>query len=1359
MSQYTVEYNILVNTNNAPQALMAFEQAVAPLNAAAKTLQTVANSVAAFNRATKNLTTKPLNIQVNIAAGTEAKLDRLLNKIRQIRQESRTMLAGGTVPMATGGGTRAPRTVATQSAYTAPARRVSTGNMGYRVLGPTPIDVNGVAAIDFLKGMGIAYGIAGAGKMVNDIIKSATEYDNLIQTTKNILRTHDSRTDFARRFSQMESVIRNVGVETKFTAPEVADASKFLAMAGLNVDAIMQSIRPIADIALVGDTQFGETADVVTNIMTAYRKNPSQMRNVADVMTMTFTKSNTTLMEMAEAYKYSAALLSAGGISFEEASGALGVLGDAGIKGSQAGTTMRTIMANIVNPTKKQLKKWDEIGVERIGADGQVRPLRAIFEDLAKSNLYVSDFYQLFHKTAAQGAVSLANSVDKWNEIVTQNFLSDGLASQLADKKKNTIQGLWAQLTSAITEDGMKAFGGVQENIKSILKKGIGWLKSDEAVKLFHDGAKNFMEFTSMMMDSMQQIFSIFSKLGGLWKLYIKFQLWIYPLLTIVRAVKSIALAAKGLALLPVGLGRMIGGFGLGPIMAGASAGRMMASSGSRIVPFAPYNAMTPYYTHGWSQAANPFIWMSNHVPYKRQLVQLSSNETLNKGSVFLSGGMMPLTKGARISAGLVARQGLPTSLTKDQRTALWNKTVKDYRSNNWNTMRQTLSPQEFRQWQKGRMTGSEYAFLRQQHQYEVQQQNNALRQQRQLVGKKAARNWALKRAGGGVLTGLTAAGTGALIGESTDWSSGGILAAGLTTAAGVAAMGGPVGWIGGAAIAVGTLAASWYQSTQETKRAMEALDNYIGSINTYQGLWTGEGASAEARQMRAVYQHNEDLNTLISTRIDLMRELMGMTDGPVDTSGIMLSTDLANTLFSKFDAADSIWGSGDMSNKAIEMSQKFNEGLYARYGGQDRSGWHTGLWSYDGNIYWTGLSGTNYKLNNPDGTSDQHDVATAIATAEGLAIRGSEAQEILSRYSELKRKALWSGQNLSEIQDIATNWENTYGWDASLSRAKADTRPDIWNYSIETVKSWTGEDWAQTYPYVMTLHNMFADRFGNSASFLTAANSYFTGLENNSLDEATIINYIKEMDNGLGMWLVDYTKDNIDNWYRNMGIDPTTGQFSGVSVTDPLTGETRSYTGREAAQAVQGFAEQMLKLIPVLPPNAQQTMIDFQLRIQQLLAFARAGAYDAETMGPPNIGTHRDGEQMTIGDVTWTRTNGMWQAASGPFKLMDDSQFAQYKEDLQPTGNSDNTGPGNGGGGHTHNTPTGSTQDYKNRYKNQAAAPRQIIIKMDSLMNVESIDMTNADNAAVIANVKDQLAQALVDVVADFAASSQNLV
>lgn len=88
--------------------------------------------------------------------------------------------------------------------------------------------------------------------------------------------------------------------------------------------------------------------------MTAYNIAPNQMRNAADIMTNTFTMSNTTLTEIAEAYKYAASLLSAGNVSFEEATAAIGVLGDAGIKGSQAGTTMRTIMANLANPTKNK---------------------------------------------------------------------------------------------------------------------------------------------------------------------------------------------------------------------------------------------------------------------------------------------------------------------------------------------------------------------------------------------------------------------------------------------------------------------------------------------------------------------------------------------------------------------------------------------------------------------------------------------------------------------------------------------------------------------------------------------------------------------------------------------------------------------------------------------------------------------------------------------------------------------------------------------------------------------------------------------------------------------------------------------
>ena len=139
--------------------------------------------------------------------------------------------------------------------------------------------------------------------MVSSVIKQATEYDNIIKTVENILKSHDKKGNFIGRFGGMTRTVRDVGMETNFTVTEVADAAKFLAMAGLDLESINSAIRHIADIALVGDTDLGKTADLVTNIMTAYNIAPERMRNAADVMVNTFTMSNTTLTEIAESYK------------------------------------------------------------------------------------------------------------------------------------------------------------------------------------------------------------------------------------------------------------------------------------------------------------------------------------------------------------------------------------------------------------------------------------------------------------------------------------------------------------------------------------------------------------------------------------------------------------------------------------------------------------------------------------------------------------------------------------------------------------------------------------------------------------------------------------------------------------------------------------------------------------------------------------------------------------------------------------------------------------------------------------------------------------------------------------------------
>lgn len=547
---YVVNYDINVRSQAAIQALNSFQQATNKLQQAGKQLTAFQKKIEAVTNKLNQMSRKAPVLDI-ATSKVNKKLDATIAKLEKIHRLAKKTAAlnvtTGPAPTTSSSSTASSRSrsggviASGKPARTKIKPFAMSGNAVYNTLGHTMIDTGGIGALDFVKGMGIAYGITGLGALIGTTIKEATEYDNLMATARNILGTHDRDKDtFAQRFSQMEHIVRDVGVKTKFTAPQVADAAKFLAMAGFDVEAINKSIAPIADIALVGDTDLGETADVVTNIMTGYGIDPSQVRRAADIMTMTFTKSNTTLLEIAEAYKYSASLLSAGGVSFEEATAAMGILGDAGIKGSQAGTTLRTIMANIVNPTKKQLTNWERIGVSRTDANGRVRPLTEIFQDLQNADLYVDDFYKLFHKTAAQGAVSLAQNVDKWNEIVSANFLSDGIVGKLADEKKNTIQGLWYQMTSAFTETGMQVFEEMNSPIRELLNSTTAWLKTDDAKKALREMGTLTLDIIKFLKEFLFTLIELYNRFGGFVKLWLEWQVRLSAVLIPLRIFRSL---------------------------------------------------------------------------------------------------------------------------------------------------------------------------------------------------------------------------------------------------------------------------------------------------------------------------------------------------------------------------------------------------------------------------------------------------------------------------------------------------------------------------------------------------------------------------------------------------------------------------------------------------------------------------------------------------------------------------------------------------------------------------------------------------------------------------------------------------
>lgn len=570
---YIVNYQINVNSNPALESIRKFQQATAEMEALTKRFDIVAKSIGKVNSALASIKTKPINIQINTSAA-EAGLDRILTKLNNIKSQAKTALGKPlystsdikkldqaissingktiepkanteraissldkliqkieqiksnskiTITASAAGASKGVSGSTTRNTTSTSTRQTGAGRSTYlypstrQVLGPTYANTGTNVAGEMIKGMGIAYGLSSLMSGVTSVFRDASTYDNIAKTTKNILQTHDKGVGFEGRFNEMNQLMRQVGVETKYTAPQVASAGKFLAMAGFNVDQIKHAIRPISDIALVGDTDLGETADVVTNIMTAYEIPAKQMDNTADILTMTFTKTNTTLLELAESFKYAGTVAHQSGLDFETASAAFGVLGDAGIKGSHAGTTLRMMLLNMMNPTKRGQEAWDILGINTKDKNGNLRNLSDILSDLHEKQQTMSagDFSTLINKmfrvTAAPGALALINNVEDVQKTAELNRHSMNLASDLADEKKNTIQGLWYQMTSAFTETGMQGFEQMQGVIRDFLQRMIELMKSTEFATALRNAMDMFLKIANVIVGVFKGIMAVWN--------------------------------------------------------------------------------------------------------------------------------------------------------------------------------------------------------------------------------------------------------------------------------------------------------------------------------------------------------------------------------------------------------------------------------------------------------------------------------------------------------------------------------------------------------------------------------------------------------------------------------------------------------------------------------------------------------------------------------------------------------------------------------------------------------------------------------------------------------------------------------
>lgn len=287
---------------------------------------------------------------------------------------------------------------------------------------------------------------------------------------------------------------RDLGSSTAFSASEVGQGQSFLAMAGFTPDAIHTAMQDMLNLALANDMDLGQTADISSNILSGFGLDSDQMGRVSDVLTATTTRANVDLQMLGESMKYVAPQARAMGLSLEQAAAMAGLLGNVGIQGSQAGTTLRAMMTRLAAPTGAAAGALEELGVNAKDAKGNMRDVPRILADVAKAteNMGNADrasyLKAIFGEEPGAGMAELigqqgAAGIEKFVDILKGSM---GEAAKVAKTRADNIGGDLKGLRSAWEEVGISITdtneGPLRDLIQTItaVTRGVGdWIKQN----------------------------------------------------------------------------------------------------------------------------------------------------------------------------------------------------------------------------------------------------------------------------------------------------------------------------------------------------------------------------------------------------------------------------------------------------------------------------------------------------------------------------------------------------------------------------------------------------------------------------------------------------------------------------------------------------------------------------------------------------------------------------------------------------------------------------------------------------------------------------------------------------------------
>lgn len=256
---------------------------------------------------------------------------------------------------------------------------------------------------------------------------------------------------------KLENLAKEMGRTTKFSSLESAEALSYMGMAGWKTQDMLNGLPGILSLASAGGTDLALTSDIVTDGLTAMGLTAKDTDKFVDIMAATVSNANTNIELMGETLKYVGPVAGSLGIEMDDLSVAIGLMGNAGLKGSQAGTSLRAGLTNLVKPTKEMKNAMEKYGVELVkNADGSVdlmgtmQNLRNVLGELDQTT-QAQALATIFGKEAMSGWASIVNASESdFNKLTEAIANSEGSAKSMADTMMGGAKGALTEMKSAL---------------------------------------------------------------------------------------------------------------------------------------------------------------------------------------------------------------------------------------------------------------------------------------------------------------------------------------------------------------------------------------------------------------------------------------------------------------------------------------------------------------------------------------------------------------------------------------------------------------------------------------------------------------------------------------------------------------------------------------------------------------------------------------------------------------------------------------------------------------------------------------------------------------------------------------------